>query len=335
MSEQLKVLFKTKGGHKEGMGDVTSSLAIAEEFRNTGYKVAFILNANKNVIGLVSQADFEYHIAESMTELTNCMEDKNIDIAILNQLVTPEEEALLFKKSSKMLVTIEDTGISAKLADLRFNVLYPVAEYITDFKYIPLAPIYQEKHKNDRQIKEKVENILVTQGGSDTYGFTPKIMKALYSITTDIDINVVIGPNFSNDNELNKALDNAPRKFKIISGRNDLSGIMLQADLAVSAGGNTLFELACLGVPSVVVCGEPFEAITAGRLEKEGFCINLGFDKDVDERKLHKTVNSLIDNAGRRQKMSTKGKELIDGRGVKRTVMAITEHFSSIQNVCR
>lgn len=318
MSEQLKVLFKTKGGHKEGMGDVTSSLALAEEFRNKGHKAFFLVNNNGNVISLISQAGFEYHIAESMAELNALIEDKKFDIAILNQLNTPEHEALLFKKHSYLLATIEDNGISAKSADLRFNVLYPIEGAVTDFKYIPLAPVYQGKHKNERQIKEKVENILVTQGGSDTYGFIPKIITALYAVPEGISINVVLGPNFSHDMELDAVLDKSPRRYNLIRGVSDLSGLMLQADLAISAGGNTLFELACLGVPAIVICAEFFEVETADRLQKEGFGINLGFGKYVAEKEIYKAISLLIHNTEMLIKMSRKGKTLIDGQGAKR-----------------
>lgn len=332
MSEQLKVLFKTKGGHKEGMGDVTSSLALAEEFRKTGHKVAFILNANKNVISLVSQAGFEFHIAENMEGITACMENKKVDIAILNQLETPEEEALLFKKHSKMLVTIEDTGVSAKLADLRVNVLYPIDDSITDFKYIPLAPVYQEKHKIAKHIKEKTENILVTQGGSDTYGFTPKILRALYSIPNDININVVLGPNFSHDQELNEVVNKAPRKYNLIRGVKDLSDLMLEADLAISAGGNTLFELACIGIPTIVVCGEPFEVRTAERMQQAGFGINLGFGRDVDGKRITETASAILNDHSTRTAMSRRGKELVGGQGAHKIIEIVIDTDKTLQN---
>lgn len=329
MSDKLRVLFKTKGGHKEGMGDITSSLALAEEFRNNGHEASFIINNNLNVINLVSQYDFEYHVAESMTELTNYIEDKMFDIAILNQMNTPEDKALLFKKHSKMMATIEDTGESAKLADLRFNVLYPIDDAVTDFKFIPLSPVFHVKHNAVKAIKQRVEVILVMQGGGDTYGFTPKIIKSLYGITADINISVVLGPNFSHDAELNEVLDKSPRKVTIIRGMDDLSDLMMEADLAISAGGNTLFELACLGVPAIVLCAELFEVGTADRLQKEGFGINLGFGEYVDEKDVYKAVSLLIHNTEMRVKMSGRGKSLIDGRGAKRVAES-----ALIKSVC-
>ena len=173
-----------------------------------------------------------------------------------------------------------------------------------------------------------MENILITQGGSDTYGFTPKIIKALSFIPTDISVNVILGSNFSHDIELENVLSKSPRKFNIIKGKNNLSDLMLETDLAISAGGNTLFELACLGVPTIVVCGETFEVDTANRLGEKGFGINLGFGKDINENDIYKAANELICNTNLRLKMSIKGKELIDGSGIKRMVDTMTDAFN-------
>lgn len=302
------------------MGDVTSSLALAEEFKNQGHEIFFMINNNKNVMNLVSQRAFEGTIAESIAEIGKALNQNTFDITILNQLNTSQDETMALKSHSKMLVTIEDTGIGAQLADLRFNILYPIDNSISDFKFIPLAHSFQNKHSIPKLIKEKVENILITQGGSDTYGFTPKIIKALYAIPADININVIIGPNFSHNIELNEMLDNAPRKFNLISGKHDLSDLMLESDLAISAGGNTLFELACLGVPAIVICGEPFEVGTADRIEKEGFGINLGFGEYLDKKDIYNEVNKLICDTALRSKMSKKGKDLIDGKGITRIV---------------
>ncbi|UCD54947.1 MAG: hypothetical protein JSV93_05375 [Candidatus Omnitrophota bacterium] len=320
---KVKVLFKTKGGHKEGMGDITSSLALAEAFRDQGHEAMFIVNDNKSAIELISQKGFKYKMAETQTELATSVGKEPIDIAILNQLNTPTDETQIFKANSKMLVTIDDTGDSAELADISFNVLYPIESAYVDFKYIALFPVFQEKHNISRVIKKEVETILVTQGGSDTYGYTPKIIKGLYKVTPGIVINVVLGPNFSHHLHLKQILEDAPRSFNIIKGKNDLSNLMLQADMAISGGGNILFELACLGVPTIVICGERFEEKTAKRLQGEGFGINLGFGKYVKEKDICGAVTELMNDTKKRRQMSAKGMDLIDGYGATRVAELI------------
>tara|TARA_B100001964_G_scaffold230728_1_gene284555 strand:- start:115 stop:1113 length:999 start_codon:yes stop_codon:yes gene_type:complete len=331
--KRLEILIKTKGGHKEGMGDVTSCLALAEEFGNEGCDVLLIINDNENVIKLISKYKLEYRIAKEILELEQCINGELFDITILNQLNTPKDESLILRRHSKLLVTIDDTGQSAEFADLRFNVLYPIADSFTDFKYIALTSTFQQKYNISKVVKEKVKTILITQGGGDTYGYTPKIIRSLYDIPNNININVVIGTNYYHYKELDEVLHLAPRNFNIIKENSDLSGLMLQADLAISAGGNTLFELACIGVPTIVVCGERFEVGTAERMQKEGFGKNLGFGEDVDEMEIGGAVNHLRSDFKIRAMMVRKGKQLIDGQGTKRVVEKIIRSFYRTCNV--
>lgn len=326
----MRVLFKTKGGHKEGMGDVTSSLVLAEEFRSIGHEVTVIVNKNKNIVDIFAKRGFHCKTGESLEELDKCIKVDAVDIAVLNQLNTPVKEALIFKNQSKFMVTIDDIGSASELADIRFNVLYPIENSISGFEFIALSPIFQEKHSIDKNIKETLDSIMVTQGGSDTYGFTSKIVKALFNISTNVDINIILGPNFSHNIELYEVLRNAPRKFTIIKGKADLSELMLKTDLAISAGGITLFELACLGVPTIVVCGETYEVATAERLKGKGFGINLGFGEDINENEIYNATNRLREDFNLRANMTQKGKELIDGQGSRKIREEIEKRFQEI-----
>lgn len=317
------VLFKTKGGHAQGMGDVTSSLALALKFRNRGFKAQFIINNDRKSKELIAANGFGYSVAENTNDLTRCLKERSFDVVILNQLNTAVGQARTLKAHSKLLVTIEDTGKSAAVADLRFNVLYPIEGALTDFKYIPLNEFFQKKHRIKRSISRRVKNIIITQGGSDTYGFTPKIVRALYDIPSPVTVSVIIGPNFQHEIALRKTLRNAPREFTVLRGLTDLTGVMVRADVAVSAGGNTLFELACLGVPSIVLCGERFEVITANRLQKIRFGINLGFGRTVSEKNIFQAVSGLMNDFQRRRVMAAAGRVLVDGQGIKRIIKEI------------
>lgn len=322
MFNQLQVLFKTRGGHQEGMGDITSSLALAKEFSKRGHGLSFVVNRNPKVVECLSLENFPI-IMEDQFYQKPTVYNQLYDIIIANQLNTPVYEMNQLREKSKILVTIDDVGEGSQLADLRFNVLYPIANSISDFKYIPLASTFQKKHSLPISIKKHVKNIVVTQGGSDTYGFTPTIVKALHCLSANICCNIVLGPNYVHFVQLEEALQGIKASTKIIQGESDLSNLMLEADLAISAGGITLFELACLGIPTIVVCGETFEEVTANRLQSEGFGINMGFGKQLDETKFQNAVINLISNDGLRLKMGLRGKELIDGLGFTRMVSFI------------
>jgi spore coat polysaccharide biosynthesis protein SpsF len=202
----------------------------------------------------------------------------------------------------------------------------------TGFEYVTLSSVFQKKHTNNRVIKETVDNILVLQGGSDTYGFIPKIVKALFDIPENISMNVIIGPNFTHDKELDQVLQKAAGKFNIIRDISDLSDLMLMADVAITAGGISLFELACLGVPAIVMCGERFEEETAQRFQDEGFGVNLGFGRDVNEKAIYGALKRLMVSFNSRTAMSERGKTLVDGRGIERISERISRAFNSLKN---
>mgnify|MGYP004004219431 CR=1 FL=1 len=89
-------------------------------------------------------------------------------------------------------------------------------------------------------------------------------------------------------------------------------------DLAFTAAGNTVLEVAYLGIPSIIVCAEKFENETAEFIEKIGFGINLGFGKNLPIEKITKTVKSLMNDYELRKTMNRVGKSLIDGNGTER-----------------
>ena len=94
--------------------------------------------------------------------------------------------------------------------------------------------------------------------------------------------------------------------------------LLKKADLAITAAGNTLLELANLGIPSLVICAERFENETAHHMETLGFGKNLGFGGDLSIEKITLEIRKIIQNYKFRKKMNLLGPRIIDGNGIKR-----------------
>ena len=86
------------------------------------------------------------------------------------------------------------------------------------------------------------------------------------------------------------------KTIKILQNVKDMSKIMMGHDIAITAGGITLLELAGLGIPSIIICGEKFETETATYFSKNGFGLNLGFGKNITKKKIREATNELINN---------------------------------------
>ena len=144
-------------------------------------------------------------------------------------------------------------GIVVNGTVLASNLNYPSKHdliYFLGSEYIPLREEFWQN--NDIQIKDKIETILITLGGNDLRNLTPGILDLLSKNFSDLNKKVIIGNSFSNKEEIEKAADD---KTELIYGP-DASGMlnaMLNSDIAVSASGQTLYELACTGLPTIAI----------------------------------------------------------------------------------
>jgi len=308
------------------MGDVIGSLAIADAFRVKGAEIMFIVDNDKEALRCIEKHGYTVAPVQSEEEEVSNLKSFRPDAIIVNQLNNPPQYLKNLKPHARLLATVDDAGEGAKVADLRFNPLYraPDAFYGPEF-----APLRKEFKKVDEKprVRKRVKNILVTLGGSDTYGFTPKVVSALKDVPKEISITVLLGPAFKHEEELKKALRDADRAFMIARDVNarDMASLIAKADTVVCSGGNTLYEVARVGVPAIILCGEPFEEETAKRMEEKGFGVNLGFDRNIETKRISKAVNDIIADYKLRLRMSKKGKKLVDGKGAERIAEIVME----------
>jgi len=124
--------------------------------------------------------------------------------------------------------------------------------------------------------------------------------------------------------------------LECIPARADFHEILAATDLAILAGGLTLYETAFLGVPAVALphrSGIPGHEMhqldTARKLEAAGCCVTPGMAEDVTADELADVLQPLIADAAARARLSGAGTQLIDGQGLQRTVGLILDALDS------
>ena len=98
---------------------------------------------------------------------------------------------------------------------------------------------------------------------------------------------------------------------------------MSRCHFAVTAGNYWSLELACVGVPQLVIVQSEAHWPTAQRLEEEGAATCLGWHANVSAATMRQAVQDLLGDPLERQAMSRCGRKLIDGRGPDRLVTAL------------
>jgi spore coat polysaccharide biosynthesis predicted glycosyltransferase SpsG len=285
----------------------------------------FLISGGEEAIRTLEEEGLQYAVARSLTEERTLLQDVQPDVVMVSKLKNPPEYIGLLKQYAALVVTLDDAGEGGRQADLNLNILYRGGGEMLDLHYLALRPEFQKLHAQARATTETVDELLITQGGSDTYGFTPKIVRALEACTHRPHCTVVVGPTFGHYHDLDEAVGASTLNLTVVRNARNMAELMWKADLAITAGGITMVELACVGTPSLAICGDWFEVETAARLEKAGAVLNLGFGGNLDYTRLPASVDALAEDAEMRSTMSRCGQQLVDGKGCERIVRLIRE----------
>jgi spore coat polysaccharide biosynthesis predicted glycosyltransferase SpsG len=191
-------------------------------------------------------------------------------------------------------------------------------------KYILLRKEFWDD--TQKEIKENIESIMITFGGDDVRKMTPNILKLLTENYPCFIKRVIIGKGFHGVGDIENLKD---EKTKLIyyPDANKMKKIMLESDIAISAGGQTLYELAKIGVPTIAVGVSDNQLNNIKGLQKAGFVKYAGWWQNDD---VYEKINYYIksfENFNRRIESFKNGRRLIDGKGSKLIIEFLTNSY--------
>jgi len=167
-----------------------------------------------------------------------------------------------------------------------------------------------------REIPDVAHKVLVTMGGGDPDNVTLKVIRALEQVQVDeLEAVVVVGDDNPHLDILQSAIRSRQSKIRLVCNARNMSELMAWADLAVTAGGSTCWELALMGLPSVVLVLSENQRAIAEDLESTGISINMGWHAFVQADNIAYQLRSIILSSERRRNMSNCGRLLVDGYG--------------------
>lgn len=336
----MNILIYTYGNHRVGMGHVYRMLNLSSLLKERGHNTLFLIpgwaeglkkiKEEKEKILKIPIDGFEKHSVYS-----KLLENYALDCIIVDGLNVCKKIMKLFRKKTKLLVSLDNTGQGRFFSDILINILYrgkPIPKIeINNFDYLILNKNFGKFNAKEKKIKKEVQRILITQGGSDTYGITPKIITELNKMPwKKIEYYILIGPAFKHFRELTSAIKNSNLKIKILKNIKKPWELFYKMDMAISAGGMTLFELLCLGVPCIVLTQEHKELETIEYLKNLNLIETLGLYEKIRKNDILNKIEELINNYDRRMEMSKNSKKAIDGKGGERVVNLIENYFNKI-----
>lgn len=315
----MELCFIVEGNSNIGLGHIMRCIALAKEFRRRGFNIYFyslnkegvnkieennftvINKLNKYNVIIVDKYELSYKFFHELKKYTHKLvyiDDLNefdypVDIVVNGSLIANDLNYEKYNNKNKKLLL----GTKYNLLRNEFNNLTNIA------------------------IKKKVEDIMITTGGSDSFGMTYKLATFIRenSRYNNIKLHIVIGSGFNNITELKLRL-NCLKNIKVYQNVSKMSIIMNKCDIAISAGGGTLYELCACGVVTIGFILAKNQEMITNRMDELGYIKSIGWYSEVTNKELTKALDYYINNLDERIKKSIKQKMLVDGKGTRRVV---------------
>jgi RimJ/RimL family protein N-acetyltransferase len=178
------------------------------------------------------------------------------------------------------------------------------------------------------------KKVIVTMGGSDSDNVTLKVIRSLNSLNDpELEVKIVVGPANPNAESLKRELSLSSFTSHLLHDVDNVPELMAWADIAVSAGGSTCWELAYMMLPSVILVLAENQAAVSRCLGDSDFAVNIGSCHDLNEQELAEKIQKILADSKKRLIFSQRGRELVDGDGGRRVCMHLIPDVLTLRPV--
>lgn len=210
------------------------------------------------------------------------------------------------------------------LAPDRLNYdVAPRAQVLAGEKYALVRPIVRRVRPLRSQEPTAPIRALVALGEDELPGQTVERTKQLLAMSRIDRVAVAARPHHADYEKLLALAESHPNRVELVSEPGELGTCLPRCHFAVSGGDGWTLELACMGIPQLVVNQQDRHLAGSQRLEEEGCGRLLGTAAQVNAGLLRTAATELLSDAAERRDMSRNGRQLIDGRGPDRVVNAM------------
>ena len=339
----MKVLFRIESGSSIGLGHLQRSLCLATALRKVDMESIFLGPDDQSSIQRIERFGFVCGTLGNVRHWTS--EEINLVIEIgtrnLCQVIVVDSPQVKLgylaqlRKAGFFVVCRDDIANHDSFpcqmvvngnADA-FELPYRTISDDTVFLLGPEFMVLGEEYKVTplRQIRREVRNILILLGGTDQYELMPKILKLLRGISENFHITAIVGPFFHNLSSIQLESESIGKLVRLVVQPDSLLDLMCKADLAISASGQTLYELAKVGCPTIAIKTADNQAGQHNALKKMGVIWAAGDVTGANNviQGIGEAIETLVSDVDARTSMAIAGQRLIDGKGAHRVAQAI------------
>lgn len=307
------IVFRADGHRELGLGHIFRVLTLAYEF--TEHDVLFLCDS-RYPAGAEKLRGANMKVVEVDGEqgTLSWLEKNRPDIYVHDCLDTTVDFINAVKKLVPRVVTFEDLGDGARKADAVVNAIYegasPHSNVFTGKRYVCLRDEFLVSRPSS--FSEEVKEVLVMFGGTDPLDLSKRIFQLALRVNgRDSDggesreggsirrhFTFILGPGYAGE----EVRDMPELGIEVHRDVTRVTDFMGKADLAFSSQGRTTFELASMGVPTIVLAQNERELLHRFAQMDNGF-INLGLGSEVSDSDIEAAFDWIVGASSVRAEM--------------------------------
>ncbi len=304
----------TEGGHVRGLGHVARCSAYARGWLDRGGRVIWTLDGD-DLAGAAATGCGEVRPGRWQDDPA-ALPDLHPAVAIVDSYQLTPAVAAAIADRAVMPVFIDDLQA---LAYPRGLVIHPAldpaplrpdgADWLTGPVWQPLRPAFWTLAPRG-PVRPAIDRILVTMGGSDLYGLGAAIVRLVADRVPGVRIDWVTASDVL-----------SPPPGVVLHHRlsdQAMAGLMLEADLAISAAGSTVFELARCGVPAILLGVADNQQPNLDHWPDRCGFIDAGLWDAVDRDARVRAALDRLRDPHLRATITDRAMATVDGQGVRR-----------------
>ena len=346
------LVIRADASRSIGAGHLMRSLALAQAWRDSGGRAALVMSDESQPWSAPVQAEGLEVVqwpgqsggADDARETVRVAQQRGAEWVVVDGYHFGLDYQQVVKAAGLHLLAIDDYGHADHyLADIVLNQnAYAEASYYADrepttrlllgARYALLRRPFNEYRSWQRDIPDVARRVLVTLGGSAPGEVVAMVVEALGLLDVEgLEADVVCGGAADCPAALAEKARGAGCTIRLIPGTDDMHRLMAAADVAISAGGSTSWELAFMGLASQMVVLADNQQAVVDRLSRDGVAEDLGPLSDLTPQGIADSLKALILSPDRRRQMSQRGRQLVDGRGAARVVDQVSGPLFAIR----
>lgn len=322
----MKVFILTEGGKGIGFGHITRCSALCDALEENKIRPYFVVNGDKSIEALLNgKRNKIFNWLKAKKQLFKIL--AGADIVIIDSYLARVSFYQEISKIVKRCVYLDDNkrvdypeGIVVNGSIYAEEMDYPKREgltYLLGAKYAPLRKEFWNVAA--KKIKKNVKSAMIFFGGCDTRNIALMVLRFLVRYYPDLKKKILIGEGFKSIKEIEK-FEDKHTDFIYFPDARKVKEIMLEADIAVSASGQTLYELARIGVPTIAIIVSKNQLNNARGWDRAGFIQYAGWYND---KRLFRNLNGGMEKLfsySARSSASRIGRLFVNGKGARKVV---------------